>query len=85
MSEYRYYEFQAIDRPLSEEGRAALRAVSTRARITATSFVNDYAWGNFKGDEDAWMDRYFGARLKSLHEEHARKRTLIERLRKAGL
>jgi len=59
MSEYQYYEFQAIDRPLTEREMAELRAVSTRARISSTHFVNEYSWGSFKGDEDAWMDRYF--------------------------
>jgi hypothetical protein len=63
MSEYQYYEFQAIDRPLTEREMAELRGYSTRARITATSFVNDYAWGRFKGDEDVWMERYFDAFL----------------------
>jgi hypothetical protein len=63
MSEYQYYEFQAIDRPLTEQEMRELRAYSTRARITPTSFVNDYSWGNFKGDEDAWMDKYFDAFL----------------------
>lgn len=61
MSEYQYYEFQAIDRPLIEKEMPELRAHSTRARITPTSFVNDYSWGNFKGDEDAWMEKYFDA------------------------
>jgi hypothetical protein len=63
MSEYQYYEFQAIDRPLTEKEMAKLRSYSTRARITPTTFVNDYAWGNFKGDEDAWMERCFDAFL----------------------
>jgi len=63
MSEYQYYEFQAIDRPLTEMEMAELRSYSTRARITPTSFVNDYSWGNFKGDEDAWMEKYFDAFL----------------------
>jgi hypothetical protein len=44
MSEYQYYEFQAIDRPLTAEEMSELRSYSTRARITPTSFVNDYAW-----------------------------------------
>ena len=30
MSEYQYYEFQAIDRPLSQAEMAAVRALSTR-------------------------------------------------------
>ena len=63
MSEYQYYEFQAIDRPLTEKEIRELRSYSTRARITPTSFVNDYSWGNFKGDEDAWMEKYFDAFL----------------------
>ena len=63
MSEYQYYEFQAIDRPLTEHEMRELRGYSTRARITPTSFVNDYSWGNFKGDEDAWMEKYFDAFL----------------------
>ena len=63
MSEYQYYEFQAIDRRLSTREMAELRSFSTRARITPTSFVNDYQWGDFKGDEDAWMEKYFDAFL----------------------
>jgi len=63
MSEYQYYEFQAIDRPLTEQEMRELRACSTRARITPTSFINDYSWGNFRGDEDTWMEKYFDAFL----------------------
>ncbi len=40
MSEYQYYEFQAIDRPLTVKEMTELRSYSTRARITATSFIN---------------------------------------------
>lgn len=63
MSEFQYYEFQAIDRPLTAREMDELRSCSSPARITATSFVNEYSWGNFKGDEDAWMERYFDAFL----------------------
>ena len=42
MSEYQYYEFLAIDRPLTERGMRELRAVSSRAIITATRFTNHY-------------------------------------------
>ena len=63
MSEYQYYEFQAIDRPLTRDQMAELRSFSTRARITVTSFVNEYHWGSFKGDPDRWMERYFDAFL----------------------
>ncbi|HEX8390838.1 MAG TPA: hypothetical protein VF665_00670 [Longimicrobium sp.] len=63
MSEYQYYEFRAVDRRLAPEQMRELRAVSTRARITPSSFVNSYEWGNFKGDRAAWMERYFDAFL----------------------
>ena len=63
MSEYQYYEFQAIDRPLSKADQQELRALSTRARITATSFTNSYEWGDFKGDPGQLMDRWFDLHL----------------------
>ncbi|MEH3119116.1 MAG: hypothetical protein PGN25_16385 [Methylorubrum populi] len=59
MSEYQYYAFQAVDRPLSQGDRAALRAISTRAEITATTFENHYEWGDLKGDPKVFMDRWF--------------------------
>jgi len=63
MSEYQYYEFQAIDRPLTERERRELRACSTRATITSTRFVNHYEWGDLKGDPRAWVEKYFDAFL----------------------
>jgi hypothetical protein len=63
MSEYQYYEFLALDRPLTEKETAELRSKSTRAQITPTSFTNVYRWGSFKGDPDAWMEEYFDAYL----------------------
>lgn len=59
MSEYQYYEFQAVDRPLDEAARRALRAISTRARITATSFVNSYEWGDLKANPRDLLKRHF--------------------------
>jgi hypothetical protein len=43
MREYQYYDFVAIDRPLTRNEMAELRSRSSRATITATSFVNN--WG----------------------------------------
>ncbi len=63
MSEYQYYEFQAVDRPLTEREMGELRACSSRATITATRFVNHYEWGDFKGDPSAWVEKYFDAFL----------------------
>ena len=63
MSEYQYYEFLAIDRPLTDRDRRDLRALSTRARITATSFTNSYEWGDFKGDPAKLIERWFDLHL----------------------
>jgi hypothetical protein len=59
VSEYQYYEFQAVDRPLGDRERAELRKLSSRARITASSFTNSYDWGDFRGDPAKLMERYF--------------------------
>jgi hypothetical protein len=61
MSEYQYYEFQAVDRPLTKAQMAELRARSTRANITPTRFQNVYHWGDLKGNPLDWTERYFDA------------------------
>jgi len=61
MSEYQYYEFAANDRPLSKSEMTQLRDRSSRATITPRSFVNEYNWGDLKGDPADWMRRYFDA------------------------
>ncbi len=61
VSAYLYYEFRAVDRPLTDREIRELRALSTRAEITATSFVNMYEWGDFKGDPNILMEKYFDA------------------------
>jgi hypothetical protein len=63
MSEYQYYEFAAIDRPLDPDELAEVRALSTRAHITPTSFVNEYQWGDFRGDPGQLLERYYDAFL----------------------
>ena len=63
MAEYQYYEFLAIDRPLDARQLAELRALSTRARISPSRFVNTYQWGDFRGDPRALMTQYFDAFL----------------------
>jgi hypothetical protein len=50
VSEYQYYEFLAVERPLTAAEQAEVRRFSSRARITATSFTNEYHWGDFSGD-----------------------------------
>jgi hypothetical protein len=63
VSEYQYYEFLALDRPLTDKQRAELRKLSSRAEITATRFVNEYNYGDFRGSPEKLMERYFDAFL----------------------
>lgn len=63
MSEYQYYEFLALDRPLDEDEVSRVRALSTRADITATRFVNEYHWGEFKGDTTKLVEQFYDAHL----------------------
>jgi hypothetical protein len=63
MSEYQYYEFLAVDRPLTEAEQDEVREFSSRATITATSFVNEYQWGDFRGDPGHLMRQYYDAHL----------------------
>jgi hypothetical protein len=59
MSEYQYYEFLAIDRPLTAQETDYLRSLSSRAHITPASFTNEYHWGDFKGNPRELMRRFF--------------------------
>src|SRR5262249_53273853 len=61
MSEYQYYEFQAIDHLLTDEKIRELRRYSSRAEITSTTFAVEYNWGDFKGSPPRWMEQYFDA------------------------
>jgi hypothetical protein len=63
VSEYQYYDFKAIDHALTKTEMAALRAISTRAVISTTSFTNHYEWGDLKADPLKLLERYFDAFL----------------------
>lgn len=65
--EYQYYEFAALDRPLTRSQMEALRAVSSRGQINAGGFVNRYHWGNLKADPVDWLQRYFDAFVYSAY------------------
>lgn len=59
MSEYQYYEFLAIDRPLSKQELKHMRALSSRGQITPVSFSNEYHWGDFKGNPMDLMRHFY--------------------------
>lgn len=63
MSEYQYYEFQCVDRPLTPAEQQMLRDLSSRARVTSTSFSNHYEWGDFRGQPDKLMESCFDLHL----------------------
>jgi hypothetical protein len=63
VSEYQYYEFLAVDRPLDASELAVVRALSTRARVTATRFTNHYSYGSFGGEPRRMVERYYDAHL----------------------
>lgn len=63
MSEYQYHEFVTVGRRLTRAEMDALRAISTRATITATSFTNVYNYGDLKADPTALLAKYFDARV----------------------
>jgi hypothetical protein len=59
MSEHQHYEFLAIDKPLDKSAMAELRAISTRAEITSTRMVNEYQFGDFRGNPKKLLAKYF--------------------------
>jgi hypothetical protein len=63
MSEYQYYEFQAVDRPLTGKQMDTLHQYSSRAQVTPSSFVVAYNYGSFRGNPKKLIDEYFDAFL----------------------
>ena len=59
MSEYQYYEFVAIDRPLSADFRERLRRISSRADVTDARAVYTYNYRDFPANEKDVLARYF--------------------------
>jgi hypothetical protein len=63
MSEYQYYEFQAIDRPLTTEEQAEIDKLSSRAKVAPNQAVFVYNYGDFRGSAEAVLTKYFDAML----------------------
>jgi len=63
VSEYQYYEFRTIDRPLTEEEQAVMRQLSSRVALTPTSAAFTYNYGDFRGDPEKVLAQYFDAML----------------------
>ncbi len=58
MSEYQYYEFAAIDGPISDEGLRYARGCSSRASVSRVRWQNTYTFGDFHGSADTLLKYY---------------------------
>jgi hypothetical protein len=63
MSEYQYYEWQAIDRLLTPDEQAAVDRLSSHIDVTSSYAMVDYQWGDFKHDPKQVLLKYFDAHL----------------------
>jgi len=63
MSEYQYYEFLALDRPLSAEDLAYVRTLSRRVQPTPTQAVFTYSYGDFPGDPLKLLAKHYDVML----------------------
>ena len=63
MGTYKYYYFEAIDKPLTEQQQEKLRGMSTRAQINARRFENEYHWGSLSGNVGDMLKKYFDVHL----------------------
>jgi len=63
MSEYQYYEFQTIDRPLSAEQQAVMRKLSSRVDLSATRAAFNYSYSDFRGEPLKVLEQHFDALL----------------------
>ena len=59
MSEYQYYKFERLDGDLDAKARQALRSISSRAEISATSFQVYYTYSDLKAEPFELMLKYF--------------------------
>ncbi|MGL5487227.1 MAG: hypothetical protein ACRDC6_13220 [Shewanella sp.] len=59
MSEYQYYKFERVDGQLAPHARQTLRAISSRAEISATTFQVYYTYSDLKADPAELMLNYF--------------------------
>ena len=61
MSEYQYYEFQAIDRPLTREEQEAVARLSSRVEPHPRRAVFVYNYSDFRGDPEKVLAQYYDA------------------------
>ncbi len=63
MSEYQYYEFRAIDRPLTDEEQAAIGKLSSRVDLSSTHAIFVYSYSDLPARAEEILASYFDAML----------------------
>jgi hypothetical protein len=63
MSTYEYHEFQAIDRPLTDEEQRAVAQLSSRVDPHPWQAVFVYHWSSFRGNAHEILVKYYDAML----------------------
>lgn len=63
MSEYQYYEFQAIDRLLNEEERREISTWSSRTIPTLNQAIFTYSYSDFPKSPKKVVEKYFDAMI----------------------
>ncbi|MBL7076750.1 MAG: hypothetical protein ISS31_04695 [Kiritimatiellae bacterium] len=58
MSEYQYYEFVALDGPISDEGLRYAEGCSSRAEVSRVHWRNEYNFGDFGGSVERLLQHY---------------------------
>jgi hypothetical protein len=61
MSEYQYYEFQSIDRPLTVQEQAEIQELSSRGKVTSTQAIFLYSYSDFRNKPEHVLTKYFDA------------------------
>ncbi len=59
MSEYQYYEFCSISKPLTKEARVEMSSLSSRANVGTHNAVYVYNYGDFRGKSDQLLLKHF--------------------------
>lgn len=59
MSEYQYYEFLAVDQPLTPKAQDAIQQLSSRVRLTSNRAIFVYNYSDFPGNAEQILAQYF--------------------------
>jgi hypothetical protein len=63
VSEYQHYEWQTVDRLLTEAEQESVSNLSSHIEVSSSRAVVTYAYGNFKHDPRQVLARFFDAHL----------------------